>query len=225
MKLVLFDIDGTMINTGGAALRAVNSVFLTLYGVPDAIDGIRAAGRTDPAILMDIFRKHLGRDYEPPEAARVFGLYIEQLTAQIDAAGGYLVLPGIPELLRELAARSGLALGIATGNIERGARVKMGPSGLMGFFGFGGYGSDSEDRDVVVAMAIERGRALMPAGETLEEVFVIGDTHLDILSARASGARTVAVATGIETAAELEAHGPDHLFEDFSLTDSVLEIF
>jgi phosphoglycolate phosphatase-like HAD superfamily hydrolase len=225
MKLLLFDIDGTLILTGGAATRAVNLVFDKIYGIVDAMDGTKPEGKTDPAIIREIFKHRLGRDFLAEEVNNVFKEYIQFLREEIHDSPGYRVMPGVDNLIRALSGRDDLILGIATGNIEEGARIKLERAGLNGYFKFGGFGSDSENREKLIRIAIERGKKFLNHKRVDERVFVIGDTPHDIIHGKAAGAKTVAVATGSYSMRDLEEHDPYHLFEDFSDLESVLKIF
>ena len=226
MKLILFDIDGTILLTGGAAVRAVNRAFEKLFGIPNAMDGIRADGKTDPIILREIFHKNLGRDFQPEEASIVYKEYVLFLRDEITDSTGFRIMPGITQLIKTLSSiQEGVTLGLATGNIEEGARIKLRRSGLDSYFKFGGFGSDSEERNQLIRIAIERGKDLLGYKQEFEAAFVIGDTPFDIVHGRDAGAKVVAVATGSYSARELEKYDPDFLFEDFSDFKSVLKIF
>ncbi|HWP91589.1 MAG TPA: HAD family hydrolase [Thermodesulfobacteriota bacterium] len=225
MKLILFDIDGTILLTGGAAVRAVNRAFEKLFRIPNAMDGIRADGKTDPIILREIFNRNLGRDYEPEEASIVYKEYVLFLGEEITDSSGFKIMPGVTQLIKTLSIEQGLTLGLATGNIEEGARIKLKRTGLDSYFKFGGFGSDSEERNQLIRIAIERGKALFNHKKEFEAAFVIGDTPFDIIHGREAGAKVVAVATGSYSARELEKYDPDFLFEDFSDFKSVLKIF
>lgn len=225
MELLLFDIDGTILLSGGSAIRAVNRALSTVFGIENAMDGIKADGKTDPIILREIFNKGLGRDFLPEEANIVFKQYVLFLKEEITNSQGFRIMPGIPELLKALSERKGLILGIATGNIEAGAWIKLERAGLNSYFKFGGFGSDSENREQLIRIAIERGKALRDQNREFENIFVIGDTPFDIIHGRAAGAQTVAVATGSYSVNGLEKYSPDFLFENFSDIESVLKIF
>jgi phosphoglycolate phosphatase-like HAD superfamily hydrolase len=225
MKLLLFDIDGTILLSGGAATRAANRAFKKIYGIPNVMDGIKPDGKTDPIILREMFHKGLERDFLPEEAIRVFKEYLLFLREEIVDSEGFRIMPGIPEVLKALSKREGVIMGIATGNIEEGAWIKLSHAGLESYFKFGGFGSDSEDRGQLIRTAIERGKAIVKHNGEFERVFVIGDTPFDIVHGREAGAKTVAVATGSYSAHDLYMYDPDHLFEDLSDVDSVLKIF
>ncbi|MEM4408772.1 MAG: HAD family hydrolase [Candidatus Caldarchaeum sp.] len=222
MKLILFDIDGTILDTGRVGFRAINDVMRRRYGVSCAMEGVEAAGRTDPAILRDIFRINLGREISKKEAEEVFEEYTTTLRVIIQKSKNSTIMPGVRELLTVLSTTSGYVMGIATGNIQAAALIKLSHHGLDSFFPFGGFGSDSEDRSEVIRIAIERGKGHLKGQAKYERVIVVGDTHHDILCARAAGAKVVAVATGIHSQEELRRYNPDHLLPDLSDTDNVL---
>ena len=200
------------------------------------MDGIKFHGRTDPAIIRDIFQKSFGRTYSPEESEDICREYLVFLKEEVKNSPGYTVMPGVRELLRYLSTRDDIFLGLATGNIEEAAWIKLERSGIGVFFKFGGFGSDSEDREELIRAAISRGSKLV--GDRVDEspndsigdednkkVFVIGDTPLDIVHGKAVGALTVAVATGYYSIKELEEYEPDYLFENFSDFEKVAGIF
>jgi phosphoglycolate phosphatase-like HAD superfamily hydrolase len=224
-KVLLFDIDATLLKTGWAGLRALNRVFEERYGVSRATEGIRPAGKTDPYIIREMLEKHVPHLDREPEIARVVDLYVEYLGPEVEVSPGFQVMPGIPELLRELSQLPHIVLGLATGNLEKGAHIKLRRAGLESYFAFGGFGSDSGNRTEVVLAAIRRAREHLQDEVSLDSVYVIGDTPRDIVHAKEAGVRTVAVATGSSDVEELSRYDPDHLFEDFSHTSRVVKIF
>lgn len=224
-KVLLFDIDATLLKTGYAGLRALDRAFHRLYGVPKATDGIRPAGKTDPLIVREMVEKRLPGLDPDQEIPRVVELYVEYLAEEVEVSPGFQVMPGVPELLEALSRLPGILLGLATGNLEKGAYIKLRRAGLGSYFSFGGFGSDSENRTEVVRAAIRRARDRLKGEVTADSVYVIGDTPRDIVHGREAGARTVAVATGGSDMEELARYEPDYLFEDFSCTSRVVEIF
>ena len=222
MKLLLFDIDGTILLTGGAGTRAANRAFEKIYGHAGAMDGVDAAGKTDPLILREMFWNRLSRDYT--EAEELYREYVSFLEEEV-VKSPIDVMPGIPYLLENLSSRKDMILGIATGNIERGARIKLRKSGLDAHFRVGGFGSDSGSREALIRVAIERAKGRLQDSGGFERVYVIGDTPHDIVHGRAAGAVTVAVATGRYSITELEEHRPDYLFEHPEDYESVIKIF
>ncbi len=220
MRLAMFDIDGTLILTGGAGMRAFYRALGQMFSLEVDSEVIRPDGKTDPIIALELLR-HFGRESLWTERSReeLFACYLSCLDEEMETAHGHghiRVLPGVRELLDALAARPGYALGLVTGNLRAGAKVKLARAGLDHYFSFGGYGSDSDDRTLLIRTGMERGaQAVAPA--TVRSCFVIGDTPLDIIHGRAAGASVIAVASARYTLDDLAAHDPDLLVPD--LTD------
>lgn len=196
MILYLFDIDGTLLHAHGSGRGAFDAVMAEQHGVADASAGIRYGGKTDPAIVDEIFRTRLGREATAAERAAFLDAYVPRLATML-ATQGVKVLDGVVEALDWLAPRA--RLGVATGNVRAGADAKLAAAGLHDRFELGGYGSDSPVRAELVARAIERGRE---RGD-VREVIVVGDTIHDISAARACNATVCAVATGADPASAL----------------------
>ncbi|MEQ9618282.1 MAG: HAD hydrolase-like protein [Deltaproteobacteria bacterium] len=224
MKLLLFDIDGTILLTNGAGTRAANRAFEKIYGLKDAMTGIDAAGKTDPLILGEMFMRSLSREYTSEEAQALYRDYVIYLEEEI-VKSPIDIMPGIPFLLESLSVRKDIIMGIATGNIEHGAWIKLRQSRLHSHFKFGGFGSDSGSREGLIRKAIERAKSHLKRKDDFDKVFVIGDTPYDIIHGRAAGAVTVAVATGSYSARELGSHNPDYLFDHLEDYGSVIKIF
>ena len=214
----LFDIDGTLIHSGGAGKSALEAALTSEFGIDGLSDAIDLRGRTDQAIVAELIRCHALHDCADT-SRRLLEAYLGHLPAHLKQRGG-CVLPGIVELLAELRQRSDVALGLLTGNIRAGARIKLGHFGLFDHFAFGGFGDHHLDRDDVAREALAEVKARFNGTVAAEYIWVIGDTPLDIRCARAIGARAVAVVTGWHTREELEAHAPDLLFAD--LRDSAI---
>lgn len=203
---VLFDIDGTLIRTGGAGIKAlVDSIAGLDHGDPEnpAVRAYRAHGMTDPVIFREIFEMMYGRKAGDDEIGRAQERYYELLDMELDRnRDRYRIMPGVLPYLDHLD-RLGIPYGLATGNLERGSFIKLEKGALRGRFTFGGYGSDAFDRADVLRMALRRasercGRPLAP-----EEALFIGDTTRDIAASRAAGGRIIAVATGPQPLEEL----------------------
>ena len=207
MILYLFDIDGTLLRAGGAGSRALDRVIEHRYGIRSAMQGIDPGGKTDPWILEEVFAAHLARLPEPHEIEAILEAYAPVLAEECATSERFRVLDGAFEVTAWLAAQGGVAVGIATGNTQAGARIKLTRAGLWERFGFGGYGSDSAVRAEVVATAIRRGEAA--AGGRADHVVVVGDTMHDVRAAKACEALCVAVTTGTEPRHALEAGGAD----------------
>ena len=227
MKVFLFDVDATLVLTGGAGLRALDRAFQKRYSLDGAMTGIAPHGKTDPAIIREIFHARFqSQPNSEREVAAILEDYVEFLRDEVERSDSYHVLPGIPEILAELSNRNGVMLGLATGNVESGARIKLQPGGLNRFFSFGGFGSDSESRPALVRRAIDR--ASEKHGSTIppRDVLVIGDTPLDIAAGRELGCVTVGVATGKYSEEQLRTSGADLAIPDCRdgrlLLDSIL---
>ncbi|HEY5947843.1 MAG TPA: HAD family hydrolase [Kofleriaceae bacterium] len=190
--LYLFDIDGTLLHAVGSGRAAFDAVMSDVHGIANASDGIRYGGKTDHAIIDEIFAARLGRTATPQERDAFIDAYIPKLHELLESKG-VQVLAGVVDTLEYLRTQP-VRLGVATGNVRRGADAKLGAAGLARWFDCGGYGCDSVVRSELVARAIERGRE----GHDVREVVVVGDTIHDISAARACGATVVAVATGAD---------------------------
>ena len=223
-KLVLFDIDGTLVLTGGAGLRAMNRACEEVVGHSEALDGIPVAGRTDWIILHDTLGR-LGRQLDPELFDRLRDRYVEYLREEIGRPGkGYYgALPGVSALLEALVAREDIFLGLLTGNFQEGARVKLEHFDLWRYFRCGAFGDDAPDRNALVPVAVNRATecGVPPVGAA--DVIVVGDTPHDIACAKAAGATPVAVATGNFNVDELRACGAEIVFETLRDTPQVLD--
>jgi phosphoglycolate phosphatase-like HAD superfamily hydrolase len=201
--LLLFDIDGTLLLTGGAGARALNRAFEDLFDVADAMATVKPAGKTDPFIITEAFRAGLGRDPRPTEIKAVQDRYGRYIDEEVDASPNFRLMPHVHSIITTLRGEARYMLGIATGNSAVGARAKLRRAGLADAFSVGGYGSDSDHRPSLVKTAIERANAERASSFSDDDVFVIGDTPYDIAAARACGVVAVAVATGSYQASEL----------------------
>ena len=193
--LYLFDIDGTLLHAHRAGRDAFDAVFAEQHGIADASAGIRYGGKTDHAIIDEIFQIRRGRRATLGERTAFLDAYLPQLRARL-AANGVDVIAGVVETLEFLATRREAVLGLATGNVRAGAQAKLEAAGLHAWFAFGGYGCDSHVRAELVAKAVDARRA----NREVREVVVVGDTIHDISAARACGATVCAVATGSDPA-------------------------
>lgn len=224
MRLLLFDVDGTLLTARGAGRLALARAVERTWGIPGAIDRYDFRGKTDPRIVCDLMR-----EAGVPEsliAARLpscFETYVRELEALIGDGHPVQLMPGVAEVVGALAERSDALVGLLTGNIEAGARAKLRPTGLLPLFRVGAYGSDDADRNRLPAIARARARALLGYDVPFDRVIIIGDTPLDVECARGCGAVAVAVATGFHPIADLAACRPDLLFADFSDTRVTVE--
>jgi len=221
MKLVLFDIDETLIDSAGAGARAANAAFRDLFSIEEAFAGIPMAGRTDLRILKKGLHAH-GLSAEDGTLLRLLSRYLAHLREEI-LTPHKRIKPGVRNVLDSLSRMEHILLGLLTGNIERGARIKLEPFGLNGFFPFGAFGDDDEDRDRLLPIAIQKAEA--HAGEVVEPegCVVVGDTPADVRCARIHGAVAVAVATGPYEADALAGTGADHVFADLTVAAAFFE--
>jgi len=212
--LLLWDIDGTLITSGGAGMRALGAALRAVFAIDGSINDIDFAGRTDRWIMRQIFAK-FALPATKENFARLTDGYIAALPAALRDRG-VRALPGVPELLAGARARGDVALGLLTGNLRRGAEVKLSSRNLWAYFPFGAFADDSEDRNRLGAHALRRARAHHGVDFAPGDTWVIGDTPHDIVCARAFGARAAAVATGRHTVSELRAENPDVVFADLA---------
>ena len=223
-RLLLFDIDGTLLLSGGAGKRALNRSFEELFGVADAFTDIPVAGRTDTLIFDDALGR-AGVDADPVARARFYARYYECLEQEIPRPGPRKgLMPGVRGLLEELTRRPDLECALVTGNFARAARIKLEHFDVWRYFVCGAYGDDAPQRDDLVPIAVQRAQG---AGVTLRSVgdaIVVGDTPRDVQCAAAAGARSIAVATGSYDMAALRGSGADAAVENLSDPDVFLAL-
>lgn len=212
MHVCLFDIDGTLVASGGAGKAALEAALTEEFGIPSRLENMQLSGRTDRGIMTEMLRRN-GLDDSPENYRRLCDSYLRHLPQFLHFGR---ILPGIAELLAHLAERDDVAIGLLTGNVRAGAKVKLGFFGLYDYFAFGGYGDHHLDRDDVAREALAEVKERFNGSILPERIWVVGDTPLDIRCARSIGARAVAVATGWHNAEELAEHRPDLLFADLS---------
>jgi len=214
MIVCLFDIDGTLISSGGAGKAALEAALADEFGVTHLIEKLKLSGRTDRAIIRDLFRMHVIDD-TPENLRRLIAAYLVRLPECLRRSAGR-VLPGVAELLLRLRDRDDVLVGLLTGNVRDGARVKLGHFGLFEHFAVGGYGDRHFDRDDVAREALANVRRVLNGTADPRRIWVVGDTPLDVRCARAIGARAAAVCTGWHDRDELAGCGPDVLLTDLS---------
>jgi phosphoglycolate phosphatase-like HAD superfamily hydrolase len=225
VRLLLFDIDGTLILTGGAGSRAMTRAFAATHGLDNALQSVDLAGRTDRIIMREALSQ-AGHAVDVDAAAldRFREAYCAALREEItqEGTGRRGLLPGVRPLLEALAGRDDVRLALLTGNFRASAEIKLAAFDVWRYFSWGAFADDAIERDELIAVAharheTEHGHVIEP-----DAVVVIGDTPHDIRCARAGGAKAVAVATGTYDMASLERHQPDALFPDLTDTDAVL---
>lgn len=226
-KLVLFDIDGTLVSAGRIArdsiLRALESAYPWKAGdLHQDRSRYDFSGKTDPQIVRDLVLEHVGAERFESDLPRALELYLEELRRQL-RPDSVIPKPGIPALLARLAEEPRVTLALLTGNLERGARLKLEPPGFNRYFPFGAFGSDSADRYQLPRVAVERAREHTGRAFAGKSVVVVGDSIHDVACGRSLGVRSVAVATGITSKERLEAERPDAFMPDLADTERALE--
>jgi phosphoglycolate phosphatase-like HAD superfamily hydrolase len=220
MHVCLFDIDGTLISSGGAGKAALEAALASEFGISKLIGKLELSGRTDRAITRDLFALHTIEE-TPRNWQRLLDAYLAHLPACLTATAGR-VLPGIAALLDQLHVRDDVLVGLLTGNVRSGARVKLGHFGLFDYFTVGGFGDHHFDRDDVAREALAEVQRHLDGRACPERIWVVGDTPLDVRCARSIGARAVAVCTGWHSRDELAAHEPDLLLTDLADPEPLL---
>ena len=220
MRLILFDIDGTLIDSGGAGVRALDLAMKDLFSIENAFQGITMAGRTDTQIIRDGLRKH--HLPEDNMISVVIRAYLRFLSREIQNDRKH-VKPGIHEILAGLQAWGSVSTGLLTGNLEKGARIKLEPFGLNEYFASGAFGSDDEDRNNLLPIAVNRFEKLSLIQIDIRECIIVGDTPRDVECAHIHGAICIGVATGPYSYDALVDAGADHVVNDLTDQRSILQ--
>jgi phosphoglycolate phosphatase-like HAD superfamily hydrolase len=219
-RLLLWDIDGTLISTGAAGQRAIVLATAQRFGGSGDLEGVEIAGRTDTSIAHQILAKY-GQPIAEESTRLFLKLYLELLAHELPRSKGR-VMPGVLELLQRAEHRPDIILGLLTGNLRRGAQLKLEHYQLWHFFAFGAFADDHHDRNELGAFALTRVRERCGEEFLSAQIDVIGDTGHDIACGKAFGARTIAIATGSWPRERLAEYAPDFLFDDFSHVDHVI---
>ncbi len=223
MQLILFDIDGTLVDSGSAGVRALDSAFREILSIENAFRNISMAGKTDLQIVKEGLSKH-GLPSDNGFVPLIADSYMRHLSVEINNSDKHLK-PGIVEALEALKLRNDrYQVGLLTGNFEKGARIKLGAFGLNEYFATGAFGSDNEDRNKLLPIAVERFSIISGREFDFTDCVIIGDTPRDVMCARPYNAICIAVATGPYGASSLVAAGADVVVEDLSDTDHFLNI-
>jgi len=222
MKFILFDIDGTIMDSGGAGTRAMDTAFMELFSVRNAFQTISMAGKTDMQILREGCELH-SIDYSDGVIPEFYRIYARCLKENMNSAGGH-VKPGIREALRLLHSKEECILGLLTGNIEEGARIKLDFFGLNEYFNIGAFGNDDEDRDRLLPIAVDKLFKSNSLHVSFSDCIVIGDTPRDISCSKPYGAFSVAVATGPYSSSTLSEAGADVVLNDLADTKALMSI-
>lgn len=219
--IILFDIDGTLLLTGGCGKIAFNRVFKTLFNENEIWDNIVPDGRTDFSLIRECFQKRFKRDPSPQEIQKVSTLYFEYLEQELKKASQFRLMPSVIPILEKLSQHENLFLGLATGNFKIAALHKLKRGAIDHFFSFGGFGCDSENRNELTQKAQRRGQQKTNSQAI---TYVIGDTIHDIHSGKSIGATTIAIPTGSTSPETLKENTPDHLIQDLSQLTQILPI-
>lgn len=216
-KLLLFDIDGTLLLTGGAGKIAFEEAFEEIFDIPHAWRNLDPHGKTDPAIFDEVAQRELGRLLSPGEFELLMDRYEEIFEDRIQESPRFELMPGVIEILEYLSKNPEFFLALATGNFERAGRMKLKRGAIEHYFPTGGFGNDARKREEILLAAVAYSEEL--AGECFEKhrIFVIGDTEYDIAAAQKAGLRSIAVLTNGRTRKHFEKDPPDHILKD--LTD------
>ena len=207
-QAVLFDIDGTLISTGGASDRAWKRAFKELQGVDVDVPAVTGKGVPDPEVGRVVFREAIGREPTDEESDALMQRRLDHLPEEVENSPGFVVKDGVVELLDRLID-GGILLGLTTGNVEEAAHIKLQRANLNRYFSFGGYGSDSPDRTELTRKALERGEVVSGGTLDRERCFSCGDTPRDVEAGHGAGIRVVGVASGEFTTEELVEAGAD----------------
>jgi phosphoglycolate phosphatase-like HAD superfamily hydrolase len=215
--LLLFDIDGTLLLTGGAGKVAFEEAFEEIFEVPNAWGNLDPHGRTDPAIFDEVAKRVLGRLLSPGEFDLLMERYEEIFEERIQQSPQFRLMPGVIEILGHLSRDPNIFLALATGNFERAGRMKLKHGAVEHYFMTGGFGNDARERDNILLAAVAYSEELAREHFEKNRIFVIGDTEYDIAAAKKAGVRSIAVLTNGRTWKDFEQDPPDHILND--LTD------
>lgn len=221
-KILLFDIDGTLLLTGGVGKIAFEQAFEELFQIPNAWGNVIPDGKTDPLIIEEIAAQTLKRKLKTKEHEILCERYTAYFRREIKNAPNFRLMPGVSTLLETLSKRSDVLLGIATGNLEEAGWLKLERGRIRHYFQFGGFGSDSHVRAEIIKKALERAEKTLKTAVPRESVFVIGDTEHDIRAAQKLGLQSIGVATGNFDRNDLHSSKPTHLLENLTDLDRFL---
>ncbi|MFC1883770.1 HAD family hydrolase [Thermodesulfobacteriota bacterium] len=221
MKLLLFDIDGTLIDPYGAGSRSAGKAFEDLFHIKDAFAGVRMAGKTDIQIMKEGLATH-GLPDGDETLSSIFEVYLGHLKREVSNKRGK-IKPGVVELLDDLKGNADCFLGLLTGNIQAGARIKLEAFGLNSYFPAGAFGDDNEDRNKLMPFAVRRFEEITGTTIPYSDCIVIGDTPMDVMCSRPFGAKAVAVSTGPYSYDSLVKTGADYVVKDLTATREILK--
>ncbi|MFH0985232.1 MAG: HAD hydrolase-like protein [Candidatus Omnitrophota bacterium] len=215
-KLLLFDIDGTLLLTGGTGKVALEEAFEELFEIPNVWGNLDPHGKTDPAIFDEIAKRELGRLLSPGEFELLMERYEELFEERILEAPHFKLMPGVVEILEHLSRDPNVFLSLGTGNFERAGRLKLKRGAIEHYFVTGGFGNDARERDKILLSAVAYSEEHAREHFGKDRIFVIGDTEYDIAAAKKAGLRSIAVLTNGRTREHFKKDPPDHILEDLS---------
>jgi len=215
--LLLFDIDGTLLLTGGAGKIAFEEAFEEIFEIPNAWRNLDPHGKTDPAIFDEVAKRELGRLLSPGEFDLLMERYEEIFEERIQQSPRFELMPGVIEILEHLSRKPDIFLALATGNFERAGRMKLKRGAVEHYFQTGGFGNDAREREKILLAAVDYSEELARQRFEKHRTFVIGDTEYDIAAAKKAKLRSIAVLTNGRTRKHFEKDPPDHILND--LTD------
>jgi phosphoglycolate phosphatase len=223
-KMLLFDVDGTLLLTGGVGKIAFERAFDELFKIKGAWGNLHPDGKTDPLIIDELASRCLKRTLNPKEYETLVHRYLDYFEDELKNAADFHLMPGISELFSEIGTKEDFVIGLATGNLERAGWLKVKRAKLDSHFRFGGFGSDSNDRTELTRLAVKRGQKY--AGEEIlkEAIYVIGDTPHDTFAAKNLGLKIIAVATGSYSEEDLATHKPYHCLKDLTNVELFLNL-
>lgn len=227
-RLVLFDIDGTLLLCGKAPRNAITQAMIKIFGTAGPVDQFPFSGKTDPQIIFELMQAaRIADDVIQAGLQRAIADYIAALETTLQSID-IRILKGVEKLLEQLAGHEDIVLGLLTGNVMQGAQIKLSRAGLGHYFfngtsPLGAFGSDSMHRNELPAIAVERAKAIKHRHFTEKEIAIIGDSPSDVLCGKSLNVKSIAVATGWHKTDELKNYDPDFAFEDLSVTDKVME--
>jgi len=221
--LLLFDIDGTLLLTGGAGRIAFERAFFKLHGIPKAWGPTVPDGKTDPVIIDEIARRELGRSLDSEENQVLENLYVKYFAEEIRQSQNYRLLPGVPELLQSLSEIPDTYLSLGTGNFEMTSWLKLERGGIRHFFKCGGFGSDSPLRQEVIRAGIQKSEHCFGEKFQTDRIFVVGDTAHDVKAAQELKVHSIGVNTGKSGGNQFKEYSPTHLLEDLTDIRAFLE--
>lgn len=220
--LMVWDIDGTLINGRGCGRYAMEKSFSTLFGIKNGFGNIKMAGRLDAMILRDAFKNN---NIVDTDISLFFDTYCDMLEELLMTEEYIEILPGVKNILKRSSKQDNFFNALGTGNIEKGARIKLKTHDLNKYFQIGGFGDEALERWEIIHKAIENAQMIKNIKYDKENIYVIGDTALDIECAKILEVKSIAVATGAHSVEELIKHRPDYLFENLEDTDEFFSIF